>query len=143
MNALVAYEPGDAEVMEIAAAIADGLADAGAVTRMVPAGAAPLELDDVDLLIVGGRSAAPGLAQWIRTITPHAGMGASAFEVVDARGPVTGAAGVGRLRRRGLDVVLVPERFTVDAAHEGEWERARAWGRAICVVARPAAAGTR
>lgn len=142
MNALVAYEPGDPEVMEIAAAIADGLADAGAVTRMVPVGADPLELDDVDLLIVGGRPAAPGLAHWMRTITPHAGMGASAFEVVDARGPGTGAAGAGRLRRRGLDVVLVPERFTSDLGH-GEWARARAWGRAICVVARPALAGTR
>jgi hypothetical protein len=116
---------------------------------LVEVGAAPTEVGDkVGLLVVGGRTHAFGLREWLAEVRPGAAnVAAATFDTRGRRPHLPGsaaAAAARRLRRLGFHVVARPESFYVagDAGPVlgGEPERARRWaeglGSAVAVAAR-------
>ena len=161
---LVVYESMFGNTRAIAKAVAEGLADAGAVD-LVEVGSAPVPLpDDVDLLVVGApthafglsrpstrKSAADqapgevvstgiGLREWLDELRP----GTAAVSAFDTRVKVAmmpGSAGrraLGRLRRSGFPMLLRSESFYVEGTpgplKDGEVDRARRWGAKLATA---------
>jgi flavodoxin len=80
----------------------------------------------------------PGVREWLDGLPDVAGVAAAAFDTrIDGPAILTGRASRGihkRLRGRGFDTVAEPESFLVDRKghlHDGERERARAWGASL------------
>jgi hypothetical protein len=152
MRATVICESSFGNTRAIAEAIAEAL-DA----EVLSAGD-PIELDEVDLLVVGapthvhgipsersrkaavdqGGSDGPGVRDWLDDL-PHGSGRAAAFDTrFDKPAFLTGSAAKGiarRLRRRGFELVAEPESFFVLATEgplkDGELERAAEWALAL------------
>lgn len=160
MKALVVVESVFGNTLQIADAVARGLARAGDV-RVVDVVDAPQEIQRIDLLVVGGpthafgmtrpetrRAAAEqsddmvvpgtvGLREWLATlrVAPIAG---AAFDTRTDRVRLPGSAARGAaraLRRLGLHMIARPTTFRVlgtrGPLRDGELERAEAWGAAL------------
>jgi hypothetical protein len=89
----------------------------------------------------------PVIRDWFETIVPGGGRRAAAFDTrIGKPKLITGSAAHGvadRLRRHGYDVVA-EDSFIVDGTagplHEGELDRARAWGSSLASQVEVAAA---
>lgn len=152
MKATVICESSFGNTRAIAEAIAEAL-DA----EVLSAGD-PIELDEVDLLVVGapthvhgipgersrkaavdqGGSDGPGVRDWLDDL-PHGQGHVAAFDTrFDKPAFLTGSAAKGiakRLRRHGFELVAEPESFfvlgTEGPLKDGELERAAEWAVAL------------
>src|SRR4051812_21751820 len=152
MRATVICESSFGNTRAIAVAVAEAL-DA----EVLSAGD-PIELEEVDLLVVGapthvhglpgersrraaveqGGSDGPGVREWLDEL-PHGHSRAAAFDTrFDKPAFLTGSAAKGiakRLRRRGFEVVAEPGSFfvlgTEGPLQDGELERAAEWAIAL------------
>jgi hypothetical protein len=160
-DVLVVYESMFGNTEAVARSIADGIAAAGVPATVVDVEHAPLQLDDVELVIVGAPTHAFGMSR-PATRTSARGQGATGpvergvREWLDQlRRPARKVPGAcfdtrirtpfplpsaaqpirRRLRHLGLDVTADPMRFDVTGTPgplaDGERERARAWGAAL------------
>jgi len=146
VNALVVYDSQFGNTERIAQAIAGALS-AGGEARAVRVNPAQLvELQGVDLLIVGsptqGWKATPAMQSLLAALGSERlrGLTVACFDT-RFRGPslLTGSAAgalAGVLQGMGGSLLLPPESFTVKGwqapvLHEGEMDRAAAWARTI------------
>src|SRR3954452_11645856 len=118
----------------------------------------PIDLDEVDLLVVGapthvhglpgersrraaveqGGSDGPGVRQWLEKLPRGRGRAAAFDTRFDKPAFLTGSAAKGiakRLRHRGFELVVEPESFfvlgTEGPLQDGELERAAEWAVAL------------
>jgi hypothetical protein len=168
---LVVFESMFGNTEAIARAICDGAAERGVVATAVDVAAAPTDLVDVALLVVGApthvlglprprtrasarQQGAPaaeagGVREWLAGLSrPDGAIPAACFDT-RLRSPFSGSAARAirrRLRRLGFRVEN-PARFTVTGTAgplaEGELDRARLWGAELAAgVAAVARTGT-
>ena len=110
----------------------------GLTSSMSRSMAAKAAEEESDVELDPAATAGPGLREWLSGLS-NAGARAAAFDTRIDRSPtLTGTAARGiakRLRRRGYELIAVPESFFVDDSEgplaEGELERARRWGQAL------------
>jgi hypothetical protein len=161
---LVVYESMFGNTRDIANAVAEGLADAGAVD-VVEVGAAPAALPEhVDLLVVGAlthvfglsrpatrKSAADqaveevvstgiGLREWLEGLKPDQAVAVCAFDT-RVKSLLPGSAArraLGTLRGLGFPMLLRSESFFVTGTpgplKDGELDRARQWGAKLAAT---------
>ena len=158
---LVVYESMFGNTEEVARSIADGIADNGIHVAVVDVDAAPLQLDEVDLLIVGAPTHAFGMSRpatrstardqgatgaaehgvrdWLGQVhRPARPVPAACFDTRIRKPLLFGSAARAmrrRLRHLGFDVAAAPMRFDVTGTPgplaDGERTRARSWGAAL------------
>ncbi len=158
---LVVYESMFGNTEAVARSIADGIGADDVAVRVVDVGSAPLQLDDVELLVVGApthafgmsrpgtRAAAhdqgaagpaeQGVREWLGLVqAPGRPVPAACFDT-GVRKPLLVGSAARAIRRRlgrvGFDIAAAPMRFDVTGTPgplaEGERERARSWGAAL------------
>jgi hypothetical protein len=158
---LVVYESMFGNTEEVARRIADGVAANGVPVTVVDVDAAPLQFDDVELLIVGAPTHALGMSRpatrasardqgatgaaehgvrdWLAQVRrPARPVPAACFDTRVRKPLLAGSAARAirrRLRRLGFDVAAAPMRFDVTGTPgplaDGERTRARSWGAAL------------
>jgi len=158
---LVVYESMFGNTEEVARSIADGVAAGGVPVAVVHVDDAPLQLDDVELLIVGAPTHAFGMSRpatrasardqgatgaaehgvrdWLGQVRqPTRPVPAACFDTRIRKPFLVGSAARAirrRLRRLGFDVAAAPMRFDVTGTPgplaDGERSRARSWGAAL------------
>lgn len=140
MNAVILYDSEFGNTERLAFAVAAALEETGSV-RLVRAGD-ELDLDSVELLVVGGPTQRHGVSPRLRAAIealPPLRLKAAVFDTRYRRSRfVTGSAAVRVakcLRRKGASVLVAPESFFVGEfggpLEAGEVERAYAWGELI------------
>lgn len=145
MNALVVYDSTFGNTERIAGAIADWLEQHGSVRLLRVAKAQPVDLEGIDLLVLGcptqRHKPTPAIQAFLASI-PHAtlrGMRAATFDT-RYRKPrlLTGSAArviAKRLRKAGASLLQPPESFFVAAREgpleEGELEQAAEWAHQV------------
>jgi hypothetical protein len=147
-RALVVVESMSGSTKVIADAVTLGLSFRLDVDVM-EVGAARTEVGyKMGLLVVGGRTHAFGLGEWLAAVPPGAADAAAATFDTRVRRPrlpgSAAAAAAKRLRRLGFRIVARPQSFYVAGKAgpvlDGEPERARRWaedlGSAVAVAAR-------
>jgi flavorubredoxin len=157
---VVVYESMFGNTEAIARSITDGVASQGATVTVCDVASAPDQIDEVDLLIVGGPTHAFGMSrpgtrqaarahgaagradhgvhEWLTGLErPRRPITAACFDTRIRKPLLFGSAARAirrRLRRLGFDVVK-PVSFTVTGTPgplaEGELERARRWGESL------------
>ena len=147
MNALVIYDTQFGNTEQIARAIASHLETRGTIRLLPVSDAAGLNLNGVDLLVIGGptqgHSARQQLRDWIEELAP-AVLSATAVATFDTRlrWPVFLSGSAARtiakpLRNNGARFLVPPESFFVEGREgplaEGELERAGAWADTLVV----------
>lgn len=170
MRSLVVYESLYGNTKAIADAIASGLERHGPVTVSSVPDIAGIDLEEVDLLVVGApthawslprvrtwegaqqREPDPALflaRQWLEIIPDGHDRPAAAFATrIDKSERLTGNAAkriARRLRSHGWHPITGPEAFLVDGTEgplvDGEIDRAMAWGDRLGASPRPAQQG--
>ena len=160
MKATVLYDSQFGNTGKIAQAITDGLSDALGVTEAVEmkqiSSARPDQLSGLDLLVVGSPTQKfrplPTTTNFLKSIPQNAlkGVKVAAFdtriteEQIDGNRFFSKLVNVfgfaadpisDRLEKKGGEVVMPPEGFTVEGTEgpltEGELERAKEWGRQL------------
>ncbi|MGE0305677.1 MAG: flavodoxin family protein, partial [Acidimicrobiia bacterium] len=156
----VVYESLYGNTKMIAEAVARGLERHGPVSVSSVPDIAGVDLEEIDLLVVGAPTHAwslprqrtwegapnrvPGAApllvrQWLEIVPDGQGRTAAAFATrIDKSVRITGTAArriSRRLRRRGWTGIIAPESFLVDGTEgpliDGEIARAVAWGERV------------
>ena len=145
MRALVVYDSQYGNTERIATAIADTLRTVGEAPALHVAPALPLDLDGVDLLILGsptqGWRPTPAMQALLASITPEALHG-RAIACFDTRFQkprwLTGSAAkvmANRFEGMGARLALPPESFFVEHTEgplrQGELGRAAVWARLL------------
>src|SRR5579884_2519829 len=146
MKTIVVYESRFGNTERIARAIAAGLEAAGPVSLVRATDGSTLDVDGVDLLVVGGptegHGVSPTFRAWLAQLPPNAlnGVAAASFDT-RLRWPAflsgSAARGIAKtLQKKGARLVAPPESFLVDSAREsalleGESERASGWAAKI------------
>jgi flavodoxin len=145
MNALVLYDSQYGDTQRIAQAIANALGEFGEARAVRLDPAQPLELQGVDLFIVGcptqGWRPTPAIQSFLEeTSSEELGGLVGAFFDTRFRLPrfMTGSAAkvmAGKLREKGVSLLVGPESFFVKGTEgplrEGELERASTWARML------------
>jgi flavorubredoxin len=146
MNAVVVYDSHYGNTERIAQAIADALHAAGQARAIRVADADPVELQGVDLLVVGsptqGWRPTPAVQHFLDQISaaPIRELAVACFDT-RFRKPrwMTGSAAeriTRTMRRRGGELLLEPESFFVQGTEgpleSGELERASGWALLLC-----------
>ena len=140
MQVLVVYDSKFGNTERIARTIANVLAERASV-RLISAGEGPLDVEGIDVMVVGGPTHAHGISAALRAALDAVprealkGINAAAFDTRFQlpRFLVGGAAihVARRLRRRGAELVVSPQSFFVAKTEgpllDGELERAAAW----------------
>ena len=145
MNALVLYDSQYGDTEHIAQAIANALGEFGEARALRLDPAEPLELQGVDLFIVGcptqGWRPTPAIQSFFEE-TSSEELGGLAVACFDTRFRLprfmTGSAAnvmAGKLREKGVSLLAEPESFFVKGTEGplryGELERASTWARQI------------
>jgi len=146
MNALVVYDSQFGNTERIAQAIAGALSARGQARAVRVNPALPVDLQGVELLLVGsptqGWKATPAVVSWLSAAGPERlrDLIVVCFDT-RFRGPrlLTGSAAgalAGKLQGMGASLLLPPESFFVKGwqaplLHDGEMDRAAAWARSI------------
>jgi flavodoxin len=146
MNALVVYDSQFGNTERIAQALAGALSAGGQARAVRVDPTQPVELQGVDVLIVGGPTqgwrATPATGSWLEAAGPERlrGRTVACFDT-RFRGPrgLTGSAAralAKQLQGMGAPLLLPPESFFVKGwqapvLYNGETDRAVAWGRKI------------
>jgi len=145
MNALVVYDSQYGDTQRIAQAIADTLGEFGEARALRLDPAHPVELQGVDLFILGcptqGWRPTPAIQSFLEETSSEElrGLGGACFDT-RFRLPrfMTGSAAnvmAGKLREKGVSLLVAPESFFVKGTEgplrEGELERASMWARTL------------
>lgn len=145
MNTLVIYDSTFGNTAQLAQAMADKLGEYG-IARIALANEAGLtEVEEVDLLLVGGLTQRHGLSPTMKTFLKGfprrtlQGKYASSFDTryhMSAWKSGSAAQGIAsRLKRAGASLIVEPESFFVaereGPLEEGELERAAGWAEEI------------
>lgn len=145
MNALVIYDSTFGNTEQVARAIADSLGERGSVRLMRVSEASSLDLEGLDLLVLGcptqRHKLTPAVQAFLAGIPRRAlgGMSAAAFGTRYRKARwLTGSAAraiAKGLRKAGASLLLPPESFFVAAREgplaEGELQRAGDWARQV------------
>jgi len=145
MDALVVYDSQYGDTQRIAQAIADTLGEFGEARALRLDPAHPVELQGVDLFILGcptqGWRPTPAIQSFLEETSSEElrGLGGACFDT-RFRLPrfMTGSAAnvmAGKLREKGVSLLVAPESFFVKGTEgplrEGELERASMWARTL------------
>jgi flavodoxin len=145
MNTLVVYDSQYGNTERVAQAIADALRAVGQVLAIRVDPAHPIELQGVDMLIVGcptqgWRPTAP-LQSFLENVSSERlrGVRVACFDTrFRLPGWITGSAArvmARKLQQRGIPQVAPPESFFVKGGqgplHSGELERAASWAQVL------------
>src|SRR5215210_7202986 len=145
MDALVVYDSQYGDTQRIAQAIADTLGEFGEARALRLEPAHPVELQGVDLFILGcptqGWRPTPAIQSFLEETSSEElrGLGGASFDT-RFRLPrfMTGSAAnvmAGKLREKGVSLLVAPESFFVKGTEgplrEGELERASMWARTL------------
>jgi flavodoxin I len=145
MNALVIYDSTFGNTEQVARAIADSLGETGSVRLVRVSEAGPLDLEELDLLVLGCPTQrykpTPAVQAFLESIPRKAlrGLPAVAFGTRYRKARwLTGSAAraiAKGLQKAGASLILPPESFFVAAREgpleEGELQRAGDWARAV------------
>jgi len=146
MNVLVVYDSQYGNTQRIAQAVADTLREFGRVRLVCVDPAHPVELEDVDLLVMGcptqGWRATPTMQSFLDGVSSEElrGLAIACFDTrfKMPRWMTGSAAGVmeEKLREKGVSLLVPPESFFVKGKRGplrgGELDRAAAWARMLC-----------
>jgi flavodoxin len=145
MNALIVYDSQYGDTQRIAQAIADKLAEFGEARAVRLDSRQPVELQGVDVFIVGcptqGWRPTPAIQSFLEEVSSEElrGLAVACFDT-RFRLPrfMSGSAAkvmAGKLREKGVSLLVAPESFFVKGTEgplrEGELERASTWARQI------------
>ena len=145
MNTLVLYDSQYGDTQRIARAIADKLAEFGEARALRLDPRQPLQLQGVDLFILGcptqGWRPTPAIQSFLEETSSEElrGLAGACFDTRFRLPPfMTGSAAkvmAGKLREKGVSLLVAPESFFVKGTEgplrEGELERASTWARQI------------
>jgi flavodoxin len=145
MNALVLYDSQYGDTQRIAQAIADTLAEFGEARAVRLDPSQPVDLQGVDLFIVGCPTHGWRPTQAVQSFPEEVSseeFGSLAGACFDTRFRLprfmTGSAAkvmAGKLREKGVSLLVEPESYFVEGTEgplrEGELERAATWARQI------------
>lgn len=145
MNTLIIYDSTFGNTAQVAQAMADKLGEHGTVRIALADEAGLSEMEEIDLLIVGGPTQRHGVSPAIRNLLERLprrtlrGAGAAAFDTrYHMAAWKSGSAAhriAGRLKRTGASLLVEPESFFVaereGPLEEGELERAARWAEGI------------
>ncbi|HEY3081220.1 MAG TPA: flavodoxin domain-containing protein [Chloroflexota bacterium] len=145
MKSIVVYESRYGNTERLARAVAASLEAAGPVRLVEAAGLTTLDLDGVELLVVGGPTEGHGTSATLRAALERLGsdaLGGVAAAAFDTRFRwirlLTGsaAAGIAKiLQENGARLVAPPESFFVKPSYgpllDGEVERAGDWAKTL------------
>ncbi len=159
MHAIVVYDTQYGNTEQIARAIAQGLADRGAVDVLAASEAMGRPALPPDLLLIGGPTQRHGMSPALRAYVealPRDGIRNTRVATFDTRyrmAPLfSGSAAkdaAGRLRRSGCRLIAAPESFFIEhdrppdgekrrhgseQLEPGELERAAAWARRLAAL---------
>jgi flavodoxin I len=145
MNTLIIYDSTFGNTAQIAQAMADKLGEHGTVRIALADEAGLSEMEEIDLLIVGGPTQRHGVSPAIRDLleglprrTLH-GAGAATFDTrYHMAAWKSGSAAhriASKLKRTGASLLVEPESFFVaereGPLEEGELERAARWAEGV------------
>jgi flavodoxin len=145
MNTLIIYDSTFGNTAQIAQAMADRLGEHGTVRIALANEAGLSEMEEIDLLIVGGPTQRHGVSPVIRDLLERLprrtlrGAGAAAFDTrYHMSAWKSGSAAqriAGKLKRTGALLLVEPESFFVSEREgpleEGELERASRWAEEV------------
>ena len=145
MNTLIIYDSTFGNTAQIAQAMADRLGEHGTVRIALADEAGLSEMEEIDLLIVGGPTQRHGVSTAIQALLERLprrtlrGAGAAAFDTrYHMAAWKSGSAAhriASRLKRTGASLLVEPESFFVSEREgpleEGELERAASWAEGV------------
>jgi len=145
MNTLIIYDSTFGNTAQVAQAIADKLGEHGTVRIALADEAGLSEMEEIDLLIVGGPTQRHGLSPAIQALFERLprrtlrGAGAAAFDTrYHMAAWKSGSAAhriASKLKRTGASLLVEPESFFVaereGPLEEGELERATLWAEGV------------
>jgi len=145
MNTLIIYDSTFGNTAQIAQAMADRLGEHGTVRIALADEAGLSEMEEIDLLIVGGPTQRHGLSPAIQALLERLprrtlrGAGAAAFDTrYHMAAWKSGSAAqriASKLKRTGASLLVEPESFFVaereGPLEEGELERAASWAEGV------------